>query len=90
MSKHIVTLPENEKQDVVLLALAEYLLCRIANRQKPKSRRHNRLKAVIEGIEKIDDTYQGKTSDAFIEHLEALAEQVDSATAEYMRGRENG
>jgi 2-iminoacetate synthase ThiH len=74
-----ITLPREDRKDVTVLALAEIMLCKVANRQQPRTRRSNKLAAAIANIESADDTYPGSMQADFKARLEMVADELEQA-----------
>jgi len=84
---YVVMLNEQELRDVTMVAFAEQLLVMVADRTKPKSRRHNQLKAAIDRLGKIDETYQGAFQEDFQETALAALEKVETVLLDFFGGK---
>jgi iron-sulfur cluster repair protein YtfE (RIC family) len=68
---------DEDRRDVTMLAFAETILCHIANRTKPMSRRHNQLLAAIDKVDKVDATYHGYMPDSYKKEVLKSLEKVE-------------
>jgi len=86
MDKRLLT--NEERRDITLICFAETILASVANRNKPKTRRHDQLSAAIERLERVDATYHGYLPDSYQKEAEATLEKIENdLIALYERNR---
>lgn len=64
---------------LTLLALAETVVNILRERAVPKSRRDNRLKALADQIEQVNNTFEGYLPDNWIQHSMKFNQTVEAA-----------
>ncbi len=64
--------PKEERTEVVLLAFLDQIAIALLKRNKPRTARYNRLQALRQAVDKVDQTYHGYLPD----HLQSAAEQL--------------
>ncbi len=81
---------DKDRLDVTMLCLAETILTTIANRQKPKSRRYNKLMAALGNITQADATYHGHMPEDYYANAEATLQKIeDDLMALYKKDSED-
>lgn len=71
------TLTTDELKDVTYLVFAEQILCVLANKAKPKSRRRTKILTAIDNIHKADLTYDGVVPAAWQEEGTRMLEEIE-------------
>ena len=80
-----VALPRDEHVDVTLLAITEIMVNAMADRAKPNSRRHNRIKALQEHVERVNETFHGHIHPTFVGKAEHLYKTIEAGLNFLMR-----
>ena len=70
-------LTDEERKEITLLCFAETILTTIANRQQPKTRRHNQLVAALERLDRVDKTYHGYLPEDYYANAEATLQKIE-------------
>jgi hypothetical protein len=78
MSRLVDKLPikNEERSDVVLLALVDVILQGLTLKAKPNSARHNRLRAMSLSLKRVDETYQGYMPKDYLDKAETILDEV--------------
>lgn len=70
---------------LTILALAETAANIMLDRSVPKSRRHNRINAMLEQIEHINNTYEGYLPDNWIKHSIKFNQTLETAMTQLLK-----
>jgi uncharacterized protein YukE len=75
----MLLLNTEEPAQVTMLCMMEILANMLHDRTEPKTRRWNRIQALKEHIEKVNETYQGYLPDEFVEKAEGFYQEIEKS-----------
>ena len=82
-------LSQEDTAQVTMVCMMEILANMLYDRTEQKTRRWNRIQALKENIEKVNETYQGYLPDEFVEKAEGFYQEIEKSIVALLTPRES-